>query len=301
MSKYRFSGHDTFIVRSFWPKKGYDFIINDGKFSSDDAVLSLGVGKNMVSSIYFWLKALGLLDENSNQPTEIAKFLFDEQNGHDLFLEDIGSIWLLHYYLVKTGYSSIYSLVFNELRKERAEFTKSQLLSFIKRKSSENGEGPINQSTIEKDVSVFLRLYRSVDFKSVTKDFEDEVNNLFVDFDLIKSTINDEIKEGQHKREKTEWYQLHGEDRPSLPIEILFFTILDNFEGSTNISFKRLEVDPNSPGMVFLLNKESLYRKLKEIESKYPGVFLSETAGNVVLVIKEDLNKWDILRNYYAS
>jgi len=48
MSNYRFSGHETFVVRSFWPKKGYDFIASGGKFSDDDAVVKLGVGKNMV-------------------------------------------------------------------------------------------------------------------------------------------------------------------------------------------------------------------------------------------------------------
>jgi hypothetical protein len=55
MDKLRFSGHETFIARTFWPKKGYDFIKQGGKFSSEDAVVELGVGKNMVLSINFWM------------------------------------------------------------------------------------------------------------------------------------------------------------------------------------------------------------------------------------------------------
>lgn len=51
MSKLRFSGHDTFIVRTFWPKKGYDFIKNGGNFSAEDAVVDLGVGKNIYPAI----------------------------------------------------------------------------------------------------------------------------------------------------------------------------------------------------------------------------------------------------------
>lgn len=43
MSKLRFSGHDTFIVRTFWPKKGYDFIKNSGNFHAEDAVFDLSV------------------------------------------------------------------------------------------------------------------------------------------------------------------------------------------------------------------------------------------------------------------
>lgn len=302
MNRLRFSGHDTFIVRSFWPKKGYDFIVNGGKFNSEDAVIELGVGKNMVTSIQFWMKALGLLEDNNSTLTDFAKFLLDD-NGVDPFLEDIGSIWLLHYFLVKTGYSSIYSLVFNELRKERALFTKTQLATFIKRKYSEAEDNSLNQNTIEKDISVFVRLYNRVDFQSLTKDFEDEVNSLMIELELITASIEEEIKEGAHKKEKVEWFYLHGEDRASLPAEIVLFSIIDNFEKLNNIGLKRLEIEPNSPGMVFLLSKDALYKQLKNIENLYPGVLVSETAGNTVLFLPEEIlnDKWGILRKYYAN
>jgi len=69
-----------------------------------------------------------------------------------------------------------------------------------------------------------------------------------------------------------------------------------------NIGLKRLEIEPNSPGMVFLLSKDSLYRQLKELENLYSGIIVSETAGNTVLVIHEGINdKWEILRNHYAN
>ena len=102
MDKLRFSGHETFIARTFWPKKGYDFIKQGGKFSSEDSVVELGVGKNMVLSINFWMKALGLIDESTNELTPFSHFLFDDETGVDPYLEDIGSIWLLHYFLIKT-------------------------------------------------------------------------------------------------------------------------------------------------------------------------------------------------------
>lgn len=300
MSKLRFSGHDTFIVRTFWPKKGYDYVKNGGKFGSDDAVLDLGVGKNMVSSIAFWMKALGLLDENSNQLTEVAEFLLDE-TGADPYIEDIGSIWLLHYFLVKTEYSSIYSIVFNELRKERSIYSKSQLASFIKRKYDELGDYSFNQNTIDKDISVFTRLYKKVDYLSISKDFEEDVNSLMIELELISSTIDEEIKHGTSKREKIEWYYLHGENRPTLPSEILLFIILDNFKGSKNIGLKKLEIEPNGPGMVFLLSKESLYKQLKELEDLPYGIILSETAGNTILVLPDGLDQWEILRKYYEA
>lgn len=300
MSKLRFSGHDTFIVRTFWPKKGYDFINNGGNFNAEDAVIDLGVGKNMVSSINFWMKALGLVDEKTNELTEIADFLLNE-NGADPFLEDIGTIWLLHYYLVKTNYASIYNLVFNEFRKERSVFNKKQLTAFIKRKFTEEEDNSYNPNTIKNDISVFLRQYRKVDFQSIVKNFEDEISSLMIELELITSSIEEEIKEGTNSKEKIEWFYLHGESRNNLPPEILLFSILDSFEGDKNIALKRLQIEMNSPGMVFLLNKEALYNQLKELEVLFPGITLSETAGNVVLVLPDSIDKWEILRNYYAN
>lgn len=301
MSRLRFSGHDTFVVRSFWPKKGYDFVNKGCKFSSEDAVVELGVGKNMVNSIQFWMKALGLLNEDNITPSEFANFLFEEEGGVDPFLEDVGSIWLLHYYLVKTNYSSIYSLIFNELRKDRSIFNKNQLSSFIKRKYAEAGDNTLNQNTIDKDISVFTRLYKKVDFQSLSKDFEDEVSSLMIELELISSSIEDEIKEGKNKHEKVEWYHLHGENRNSLPPEIILFSILDNFRDMKNIGLKRLEIEPNSPGMIFLLSKDALYKKLKDLENLYPQIIVSETAGNIVLVFTETIDQWKILKDYYAN
>ncbi len=296
----RFTGHETFVVRTFWPKKGYDFIRKKSSFSNEEAVVDLGVGKNMVASINYWMKALGLFDDDKKELTNVANWIFAD-DGYDPFLEDIGTIWLLHYYLVKTNYASIYSLIFNELRKERAVFNKSQLKAFIKRKYLELEDNSFNLNTVDKDISVFTRLYGKVDYQNLSKDFEDEINSLMIEIELISTTVEDEIKEGTNKREKVEWFHLHGENRNSLPSRVLLYSILDNFPGARNIAVKRLEVEPNSPGLVFLLNKDSLYKKLKELESLYPGIVLSETAGNLVLVLPEGIEKEEVLKDYYAN
>ena len=78
MAKFSFSGHEKFHCRQFWLKKGYDFLCAGRRFTDEDAVVALGVGKNMVNSIRFWLKAFGLVDERE-QPNEFARFIFGEQ------------------------------------------------------------------------------------------------------------------------------------------------------------------------------------------------------------------------------
>ena len=47
--KLSFSGHESFQCRSLWLKKGFDFVKAGRSFLNEDAVVELGVGKNMVS------------------------------------------------------------------------------------------------------------------------------------------------------------------------------------------------------------------------------------------------------------
>ena len=50
--KYKFSGHQTFVFRYGWLEKGVRGVhACPTLFAEDDALVRLGVGKNMVSSI----------------------------------------------------------------------------------------------------------------------------------------------------------------------------------------------------------------------------------------------------------
>ena len=84
--RYSFSGHESFPCKSMWLKKGYDYLINHNKFTDSDAVVKLGVGKNMVQSIRFWLRAFGL--SYDDEVSEIARYLFDDVEGKDPYAED---------------------------------------------------------------------------------------------------------------------------------------------------------------------------------------------------------------------
>ena len=81
ISKPIFSGHESFACKSHWLKRGYDFVNAGNNFNDDEAVVHLGVGKNMVASIRFWLKAFGLLQEDGLAP--IAGYIFDDASGKD--------------------------------------------------------------------------------------------------------------------------------------------------------------------------------------------------------------------------
>lgn len=290
-NKLQFSGHESFSCKQFWLKKGYDFVHNNRSFSDDEAVINLGVGKNMVNSIRYWCKAFSIIDEKDDTTTELGNHIFSD-NGYDPYIEDIGTLWLLHYNLVKKNKASLYSLLFNEFRKERIDFTKEHLHSFLKRKCNEDTSVNYNEKTITTDINVFFRNYASPERKAKI-DIEDVFSNIFLDLELVhqykKIDIDDKIED---------WYRIGNEKRENLPYEIILYTILDNYEDKT-ISFQQLLTGFNSPGNIFALNAEELYRHLINITNKHTNIIYSETAGNRTLQFKEQIDKWEILNEYY--
>lgn len=292
MNKPTFSGHESFVCKQFWLKKVFDFAKDKKSFTSDTSVVDLGVGKNMVSSLRFWGKSFGMLGDDDS-PTDLAKYLFGSR-GKDVYLEDLGTIWLLHYNLVTTNRASIYNLFFNEFRKERLDFSKEQLHAFLKRKCDEFGPNFYNPNTITTDINVFLRSYikPSKDDKS---EIEDDFSGLIMDLNLIK-----------HYKQRIDnntiqWYKVEAQDGIDLPYQIMLYTILKNYGNQKSISFRELQIGQNSPGAIFSLNPEGLLIKLEQIVSEYTQAVYTETAGNQILQFRSPIDPEDVLNDYYQA
>ncbi|HET8859540.1 DUF4007 family protein [Marivirga sp.] len=286
MSNLIFSGHDTFHCRQFWLKKGYDFINKGMSFNDDNAVLELGIGKNMVSAVRFWMKAFGLVDKNET-PYKITKAIFDD-NGWDPYLEDEGTLWLLHYFLIKSNYSSIYSILFTELRKVKPEFNNKNLQDFVARKYSEYGS--FNKNTLKKDFDVFVKLYLATKNE---KDLEENLSGILTELNLV-----DEIKRGD-KHIKLQ--SISSKKRQSLPPEIILFAIISDDTYGQSISFQSLYSE-NGIGNIFAIDQESLYEKLQLVSEKYKNIILSNEAGIVEIQFREQKpSPFQVLKSYYEG
>jgi hypothetical protein len=291
MKKYTFSGHDSFQCRQLWLKKGYDFINSGKSFNDEDAVVALGVGKNMVSSIRFWMKAFGLLTAD-DKATPFANKLMAE-DGWDPYLEDEASLWLLHYHLVKVGYASTYSLVFNELRREKIEFTRDNFMAFMKRKADSTGAFQVNEKsakTLLEDFNVMSKMYlRS---SSQAKDREDSFSGLLTELDLVKL----------YSRGSEDYYIIENTDRTELPDEVVLFAILDNNNFDRSVNLSTLEQEPDHVGPIFALSKGGLSNKIESIASKaFNGLIFKDHAGIRELQFKRKLSPLTVLDRYYAN
>jgi len=294
LTKYTFSGHDSFHCRQLWLKKGYDFAKEGKNFNDEDAVVLLGVGKNMVSSIRFWLKAFNVIDSKDN-PTEFGKKMFDEESGYDPFLEDEASLWLLHYQLVKNGFASIYSIIFNEYRKEKLFFSKETFVNYVKRIGESNPDLNFNENTVAKDFIVFTHLYKS---DPDSNDVEDSFSGILSELGLLK-VIYKPFKDENGKTKKKEEYFIENTERDNLPESIVLYAILDNPNYGNSINLNSLEFDSNSPGSIFALNRSGLMNKISDLVVNFNDITFTDQAGIKELQLKNKADAYSILDNYY--
>lgn len=293
--KFTFSGHDSFQCRHLWLKKGYEFVKKKKSFNDEDAVVELGVGKNMVNSIRFWMKAFNLLT-TADELTDFAHKLLDD-DGYDPYMEDEGTLWLLHYQLVKNGFASTYSIVFNELRKEKIEFTKDNFISYIKRKSETEKSFQFNQKTLHEDFSVLTKMYLRSDAQS--KDRDDSFSGLLTELSLLK--CYQKKIEVEKKTEVIDIYSIENSERTEIPDEIILYAILDNENFESSLNLNTIEQNTNSVGTVFAINKPGLQSKIENLTAKFPSMVFNDQAGIKELQFKKKPTAYSILDKYYAN
>lgn len=277
----KFSGHESFHCRHFWLKKGFDYI-NNGESFSDKSGIDLGVGKNMVASIRFWMKAFDMLNDEGDL-TELSKKLFGE-GGWDPYLEDEATLWLLHYKLSAKKYASVYHLIFTELRKVKTEFTSNHFVSLVNELDSKQSDGIVG-----KDFTVFTRTY----FAKPSKDKEESFSGLLTELNLLHEVGDDS--------EKNRMFHIYNENQNAIPWQLVLFCILDNENYGSSIGLNALFNDDKGVGTIFAFNKEGLEGKLDEMSNELSGVTYKNDAGVKELQLNKSINGMKILADYYEK
>jgi hypothetical protein len=277
-STLRFSGHDTFNCKEQWILKGLQLIKNEEDtaiFKETEAISKLGVGKNMVRSIHYWLRAFGMLND-AEKITDIAKNLFVEKKW-DKYLESEGSLWLLQYFLCKTGYASIFKLIFNDYFSDKAtlEFSEFQVLNFINRELSKNGQSRVSENTLISDFKVFIRTYASPT-KNI-KTIEDDFSVPLLSLNLISDT-------GRKNDKNQNIYRLNKATQKTISPEIFGFCLTDHFELEKAINYDNIM---NTIGSYLCLSNDGLDDMIEKLCDSYKNHFSYKSdAGTRQIQIK---------------
>ena len=284
---YTFSGHESFPCKTLWLKKGYDFVRAEKDFNAPEAVVDLGVGKNMVAAIRYWYKAFGL---NKDVKTGwIADYIFDKNTGKDPYMEDLGTLWLLHFLLVYTGEASLYKLFFVDFQKERRLFDREQVVSFVKRKMAKaEKQNMFNENTVKKDVGVLLLNYCLPRNPQSNEDF----STLLMDLDLLRQTDKTESLEDKRRRY---FFNIEGK-RQVTPAIFLFALLTVKEENDNSIPYDTL----HELGLIFCMTDLEVIDMLKQLSETYSDALTySDVAGIRQLQFTQQLDAKQVLDNYY--
>ena len=282
MARPIFSGHESFACKSHWLKRGYDFVKDKKDFNAGDAVVHLGVGKNMVASIRFWMKAVGLLEETHLK--DIASYLFNDENGKDPYIEDTGTLWLLHFLLIHTDYATIYRTTFVDYHRQRNIIEKSKLQNYIKHVCFEETgyKNLYNDNTVKRDIGVMLHNYCVKNGSNVNVE---DCNSLFVPLNLVCETDKDT-------------YRFNYDTRSDVPSLIFLYALLVKFEGRHSISFE----DIAELALIFSLTNNDLLNIINHLCDLYPSeIVFSDVAGIKELQFRATLNPIEVLDRYYEE
>ena len=298
-TKYSFSGHETFPFRYTWLPKGVRHSRNKlDLFVANDALVTLGVGKNMVKSIRHWCEATEVIEridkKGSVKVTELGEKLLGPEKW-DPYLEDPGTLWLLHWQLVRNpNRSSTWHLAFTRWSSER--FTKDQLVEWLKRLvASEQPSAQMTQSSLNRDVEVFLRTYTP---SKTRRDLPPEDT---FDCPLVELGL---IRDGEDGV-----YEFMRGPKPTLPDEIFLYALVDFWNSTApqqgTLSFENILYGAGSPGGAFRLSENALAERLERLPA-WTGFGYDDTAG-LRVVLRRDLNPDEqlqpmcVLERYYAG
>ncbi len=291
--RWSFAGHETFTFRHGWLKKGHEAQkVDPGIFTTEEAMVRLGVGKNMVASIRHWLLAMSLAEETNGRgvrATDLGSRLLDD-DGWDPYLENPATLWLLHWQLVSNpARSASWHLAFAHFN--RHDFTKAELQQFILSFVERNGIHA-RTASLDRDVECCLRTYLPAQRASGAA--EETFDCPLVELSLVQP------------RGEKDTYRFVVGAKPSLAPEVFGYA-LATFAAARALGRQLLSVQEclfgvGSPGMAFKLDENALIDLVDEVSRLTDGaVAFDETAGLRQVFFREALDPLSFLERMYGA
>lgn len=273
---FRYSGHESFPCRYAWLPKAYKALCqNPLTFNDEDkAMVELGVGKNMVRAIRFWVQVCGIAevlpDRRGYSPTSLGHTLF-ASNGFDPYLEDIQTLWLLHWKMSSLQDDALFAWHFLLNKWPHPELSRTEVIAAF-RKETQLQDKLLSDVTLEQHFDVFLHTYVP------TRGRKGEVVEDNLDCPLTELRLLVPVAErpmGEAGRREVV-YSFRREDKPDISGELVAYCLHDfwqKFRSSEGtMSFRDTAVVPSSVGQVFKIPEGELRDRLESLGDYSDGL-----------------------------
>jgi hypothetical protein len=285
----RFGAHQTFHLRDNWLIKGIHAVQSDPMiFESEAATTTLGVGKNMVDSIEYWLKALKLIEKKKNgyELTNFGELVFT----NDFYFEYDGTLILCHYLLATNKEeATTWYWFFNKFAANEFEVDsmKIYLQNFVQTQLDKN----INANTLDKDILCLLRMYKETQYDA-KENPETENPSPFSKFSIV-SEFDKKLK-----KQKIKTDDIH----PLVFVYLVYLFWKDELNSPKSVQLEEIMNKELSPGVVLGLSMDDGLSLIEKIEKEYGNKYVqfSRTGGYMILNVNEKEAK-KAMSDYYKT
>ncbi len=280
--KVKLKGHGSFTIREGWLAKGLFSLKEDNKiFTNKEATDILGIGTNMVTALKYWMYVTGLIEDGKKNEVKLTK-LAELILQYDPYIEDIFSLWFLHYNLTQnTDKALIWNIFFNKCNDKN--FTKRELLEQIEYDLESNNYN-FNDKMLLDEVNVLIKTYCNDEKK------ENPENNFICP--LVELKILRKIDREKYQKEKANINNLN--------YLIVYYGLLNQLNDKNSISIDDLFKMDNSISKIFSLDKNILNEYLEQLK-KHEYITINRTAGLNMIYINKRINIEDMFKKYFEK
>ena len=298
----RFSGHESFACRFAWLPKAYRALASNPATFGDmeQAMVSMGVGKNMVRSIRFWVEVMGVAIPQKDRtlvPSHFGESIFDD-DGFDPYLEDVRTLWLLHWNVASRIEDPLFAWDFLLHKWPYAELTRSEALAAF-----ENESRRLNTShstvTLGQHLDVFLHTYVLTPGSPGPR--EEALDCPLAELELIQS-VGERRVDGSGRREPV--YAFRREAKPEITTA-LFEHCLDDYwqrrhPGEATLTYRDVAIAPGGIGQLFKLPEDDVRARLDIYAGPdSPRPFRYQPSAVQGLVSRREVENRDFLATVY--
>lgn len=288
----KFRAHDTFFIRRGWLSKGMRNVDKRANVFIDKEERPmdvLGMGSNMVKALRYWMQAVGLTSEPSTgareqKLTDLGKSVFK----HDRYIEEMGTLYLLHYKLVSNEeLATSWYYFFNEFM--MSEFTKEDFVLAIQNYIKKYGKSVAPRS-LEDDFNCIINTYLPR-YKLNSSKISPESN---IDCPFAELGLVDIL----NKKKK-----IYKKSTPlvnTIDVWVALAVISDQTKGRFEIPINELLTGKYNVGKTFNLDIINLIQLLQKIENTGKSNLI-RAAGLDVVHIDKELTFQKCVDTYYKN
>ncbi|MBA3881813.1 MAG: DUF4007 family protein [Chthoniobacterales bacterium] len=299
---FRFSGHESFPLRYAWlPKAAFAIDGSEDAFVDEEkAMVDLGLGKNMVRALRFWVQAIGIAELVGQRlkVTDFGHAILLNESG-DPYLEDVRTLWLLHWKLATHVNEPLFAWDYMLNRWQEPEIARSRVIRVFQFEAEAMGR-KLSRVTMEQHFDVFIHTYIPTRGRKAEVQ-EDSLDCPLVQIALLEQ-VGERIPENSTKSEAI--YAFRRDEKPEISPGLFCYCLNDFWNArhgnEKTISFKEVAMGYGSPGQIFKLPEADVRERLDAIASDSDSVFeFEESAASQTVIRRERPADVEMLRFIY--